>query len=460
MRPPDVLWRSRIGVAVAIVCLSACGGTPHDSTHATSTPPAHAATREPAERGHLADPDLNRPPPPRLVDIDWATTKLGSDADALALWQRIAPTGADWSDKLDEIPDEGTIGRDLALALLRGGNFACVRPPAPGACAKGPIDVPEPAHDATLADPCLRRLLAIWAIGQLDDSDLAAARDVLRAIVAIPSPESELTAVALKALPDTDHDGRLELYALAFAAGHRELVNGLIGTLDEPHLIAAVQKHHIDGALDLLAAESHRAVFVAAVADEQLYSQARAQAISELVAADDKLGADARAAIVRATKSSSCHVAAAAAQYLVRSGDKRFAPGKPRTSKPDVMMRALCVLASYEAGQRADEPSYLLGYVPKNGLELVTTTYDEYSDVDTDGDGDPHTERKAIVVPRDEVMLPEVEDLIRAMQHCTGTTCRSEDREFRFVFKGRGDLMLHRLEVTERPPCKPANPGP
>ena len=36
---------------------------------------------------------------------------------------------------------------------------------------------------------------------------------------------------------------------------------------------------------------------------------------------------------------------------------------------------------------------------------------------------------------------------------CAGTTCRSVDREFRFGFKG-GELLLTRLEVNERPPCK------
>ncbi|HEX5063163.1 MAG TPA: hypothetical protein VFV99_27495, partial [Kofleriaceae bacterium] len=198
--------------------------------------------------------------------------------------------------------------------------------------------------------------------------------------------------------------------------------------------------------------ESNRSVFLSAITDEQLDGRARVQAITELVAADDKLEKDARAAIVRATRSADCRVAAGAAQFLVRNGDKKFAPAKPHTGKPDAMMRALCVLASFEAGQRADEPSFLLGYVPKKGLELVTTTYDEYNDVDTDGDGDPRTEKTAVQVPRNEVTLPETEDMIRAFAHCKGTTCRSADREFRFVFKG-ADLLLTRLEVAERPPC-------
>jgi hypothetical protein len=399
------------------------------------------------QSGHLKE--LERPAPKKLLDIDWSQVSLSTDADALALWQRIAPTGADYSERLDEIP-EGDIPEKLAGALLRSGNFTCVPAQPVRDCAKPPIDVPEPAPDATIADPCLRRVLALWAIVQLEDH--SGVRDALRAIVAIPPPESELTAVALRALPETDHAGRLELYALALRAGHRELVNGAVGSLDEAHLIEAVQKHHIDGALDLLSAESHRGVFIAALTDERLSPAPRVQAISELVAVDDKVNKDVRDAIVRTTRSPSCTVAAAAAQFLVRSGEKKFGPAKPRTGKPAAMMRALCVLASYEQGLRADEPSFLLGYVPKKGYELVTTTYDEYNEVDTDGDGDPHTERSARFVPRDEVTLPEQEDLIRALASCSGTTCRSADREFRFVFKG-ADLLLTRIEVVERPPC-------
>lgn len=451
MRPLDVV-RSRSRIAIAIAWLAACGGTPREPSRPTEAPAPVVV-----ESGHLTtDPDLNRTPPPKLLSIDWSATQLSTDADALALWDRIAPTGADWSDKLDELPDDADIAEKLAVALLAAGNFTCVPAPAAGTCNRVQVDVPEPRHDATLADPCLRRVLAIWAIGQLDGDALTAARDALRAIVAIPPPESELVAAALRALPEADHDGRLELYALAFRAGHRELVNGMINSLDEPHLIEAVQKHHIDGALDLLTAETHSAVFLAAITDERLHPQARIQSISELVDAssDGTLGKAARTAIVRATKSASCPVAAAAAQFLVRSGERKFGPARPRTTKPAAILRTLCVLASYEAGLRADEPSYLLGYVPKQGLELVTTKYDEYNEVDTDGDGDPHTERSAVLVPRDEVLLPEVEDLVRAFENCTDTTCRSEDREFRFGFKRRGgELVLARLEVTELPPC-------
>ena len=118
-------------------------------------------------------------------------------------------------------------------------------------------------------------------------------------------------------------------------------------------------------------------------------------------------------------------------------------------------MRSLCVLASFESLQRGDEPSYFATYLPIRGIELVTVSYDPYSDV--------HTAQTSELVKADEAVLPEVEDLTRAFHHCTGTVCRSDEREFRFTFTaGAGGLLLSKLSITELPPCddKPAIPAP
>jgi len=418
-------------------------------------------TPPPPRPGKLeTDPDLNRPPPARLLSIDWKTTVLASDADALALWKRIAPTGEDWEQKLDEIPDDGPVATQLALALLRGGNFTCMRPPPKRDCPqRAAVDVDAPQPGATFDDPCLRRVLALWALSTLEDADAIAAFDTLKAIAAIPPPESQLVASVLDALPSTEQDKRLELRTIATAAGHRELVNGKLGDFDDAHLVAAAQTSKIDGALEALAAESHRAVFVTAITDEAMHPSARVSAITELVTQQEKgLAKDVRTALVKATKSPSCVVAAAASRALVSRGERTYSPGRPRAKTAPPMMRALCVLASFEAMQTADEPSYLLGYIPMRGLDVTRVTYDPYLDQDTDGDGDPHTERSTVTVLRDEVVLPEIDDMIRAFANCTQTTCKSDDHEFRFAFKAGpgGDLQLSRLEVIERPPC----PGP
>ncbi|HUS29539.1 MAG TPA: hypothetical protein VMZ53_13595 [Kofleriaceae bacterium] len=435
--------RFTLSLFVSVAYLAACGGTPRETAKPVVAKPHTAAPH------HLDDPDLNPPPPKKLLSIEWKSVTLTSEADALALWKTIAPTGDDYTEKLDEIPDDGPIATQLALALLHGGNFSCS--PTPSQCG-APVDVPEPMPTATFDDPCLRRILAMWSLQQLDDDDVQWVRDSLKTIVAIPPPESQLVMAALDVVPTSEQDLKLELLSIAQSAGHRELANGLVGSLDEAHLVDAAQKHHMSGPLDMLSAEAHRAVFIAAINDAKLTTNARLQAITEIVTSEDKLSKETRATLATATRSPDCTVAAAAARALVQHGEKKFAPARPANRSSAAMMRAMCVLASYEQLQGNDEASYLLGYVPAKGLEVVTVTYDQYSDADDDGDGDPHTQRTTNIVPRTEVVLPELEDLVRAMAHCTGTVCRSDDREFRFTFKGD---QLRRVEVVERPPCVP-----
>ncbi|MBA3397080.1 MAG: hypothetical protein H0T89_30905 [Deltaproteobacteria bacterium] len=435
-------------IGVALAWLAACGGSPRAPTPNA----APIAASRPNEPIRTADPDLERAPIPQLLSIDWTTTPLATDADALAVWAKIAPTGFDWDDKLGEIPE--SVERPLAIALLRGGNFTCMTPPPARDCVAAVFDVRAPAHAAGLSDPCLRRMLALWALGRLEDDDLPKVRDAFRAIAAIPPPESELVAAVFAAIPEDQPAVRLELLAIGWRAGQRDVVNAAVGKLDEPHLVDAAMKHRIDGALEVLSADGHRAAYLAAVTDDAFDAKARTKAMFELIAVDGSLPADVQAAIVKAAGAKDCTVAATAARILEARGDKRFVPRRPRVRTADAMMRAICVLASYEQQQRADEVSLLPGFVPKQGLERVTITYDPLGEVDTDGDGDPHTARTIELVTRDNLVLPEIDDLVRAMRRCTGTTCKSDDREFRFGLRlVGGALVLHRLEVIERPPC-------
>lgn len=439
--------RSRFTPAVAIALLAACGGTPHEAANVGS--PAKPVVPQGARP---LDPDLHREPPKPLLSIDWATVPLATDADANAVWKTIAPTGADWDAKLDEVPVASA--RPLAIAMLHGGNFTCMQPQHARDCAPQVFDVTSPSDTAGLDDPCLRRILALWSIAALEDDDVPTVLDALRAIVAIPPPESQLVAAALGALPETDHDHRMELLAIAWGAGQRDLVNGNVGPLDEAHMIDAARKLHIDGALEVLSAEAHRAVYLSAINDEAMASKARVQAISEVTAGDDPLAADARATLVTAVRSKDCSVAAAAARTLDLHGDHRFVPRRPKTRSPETMMRALCVLASYERLQHNDEISLLATYIPPKGLERVKVAFDALADVDLDGDGDAHTEHTIDLVSRDEAVVPEVEDMIRAFKHCTATSCASADRDYRFTFKSiGGELWLSRLELADRPSC-------
>ena len=362
MRLIAVPSQSKLPTALTLALLAACGGAPPPPV--APGPPVVASTPEVAATP-APDPELDAPPPKRLLAIDWSTVALGTDAEANAVWAQIAPTGDDWEAKLEEVPVAA--GRPLAIALLRGGNVTCVPPRPPMDCVHPPLDVDPPAPTAGLGDPCLRRMLALWSIAQLEDDDLPKIKDALRAIAAVPPPESQLVAAAIEAIPEDQHADRLELIAIAFAAGQHELANRLVGPLDEAHLIAAVQQHHIDGALEMLSAEAHRAVYLRVITDERVAPRARAQAIGELISDDDKLTPETRTALVAAAKAKDCLVAAAAARALEIRGEPRYVPRRPRTRSPDVMMRALCVLASYERLLPNDETSPFASFVPTEG---------------------------------------------------------------------------------------------
>src|SRR5262249_43155034 len=90
--------------------------------------------------------------------------------------------------------------------------------------------------------------------------------------------------------------------------------------------------------------------------------------------------------------------------------------------------------------------SYFATYIAPRGLDLVYVSYDAYADV--------HTERTQKHVALDEVVLPDVEELAHAMQHCTGTTCTSDDHAFRFTFKPTSaGVLLTQLAIDDLPPC-------
>jgi hypothetical protein len=448
----DVVCRSRF-TSLTLLCLLGCGASTQAPARPSAAPPAAPVAVVAPIR---PDPDLHRPPPRRLLDIDWTKVTLTDDAAAIALWRRIAPTGADWDDKLQEVP--AAAARPLALALLRGGNFTCTLPPT-GPCARPLHEVERPSEAAGFDDPCLRRMLALWSLDWIDVSDLPSIKQALLGIAAIPPPESQLLDAAIEVIPSDDHDTRLELLAVAARAGQHEIVDAAVHRLGESHLITAARVHHIAGAFDALAAASHRAVFLGALTDEALAPRSRTAAIIELVEVDGTLAPDLLTALLAAARSKDCTVAATAARVLEQHGNRRFVPARPRTRDVGQLMRAMCVLASYETLQRSDEDSLLASYLPAHGLQRVTITYDPLSEVDSDGDGDPHTTQVAELLPPGDAVLPQIEDLVKAMRQCTGAICVSDDHEYRFVWtRGRGAMMLSRIEIADRPPCTPAKP--
>lgn len=428
---------------ILLALVAACGGA-----HEAAIVPVVAAA-PPDAGGHLNDPDLNHAYK-KLLSIDWTVARFAEPAERAELWQQIAPTGDDWSLKLDEVPD-GPIANALATELLLEGNLTCQAPPI--SCASTVADLPPLDPTATLKDPCLRRQLALWSIQQLGQVDLdqpLALAPALRQIATMPPPESELVVAALLAA-NRNPGLEAELLELAWKAGHHSIVNGMIGGLDITQLIDLATRLHVDGALDGLTAKANRDVFMKAIADEQLQPATRQQAMIELGGDDDKLAPDLAAAIVALTKSPNCDVAAAASRLLEQHGDPAYVPKRPHSTKPEVILRGLCVLAAYERDAPPNEASLLPGYLPKKGLELLRIDYDALSDTDPDGDGDVHTSHTSELIERTSASLPEATAFAHALQHCAKTTCTADDLEFKLTIK---EGLLTRVEIVERPPCQ------
>ena len=453
--PRSRFTRAALGTLATLAALvgAACGETPRAST----TPqPERTVVAAPVRS---VEPMQDTPPPVRLLAIDWAKVPLVTVDDALAVWRTIAPTGEDWQEKLDEVP--ATAARPLAIALLLGGSFTCMAPQLRRECTQPHYDVDPPAHAATFDAPCLRRLLALWALDHLEPADVPTVLPALRSLVAIPPPESQLVEAAIAAVPEYDRATRLELVGLALAAGQSDAVDMILTTLDEPSLVTAATRFHSASALVVLSADSQRPTYIAAVTDEALSKSARIGAIADLLTIDvanARLEPDLHAALVTATASADCGVAAVAIRALVATGEKQYLPKRGKTVL--AMMRTLCVIASYERLQGADDPSLLAGLVPAKGLERLAVTYDALGETDEDGDGNVHTSRQLDLLSRDALAFPQTDEATRAMQSCEGTVCKSADLEVRYVIKpGAGGLRLTRIELWDRPPC-PAAPVP
>ena len=72
-------------------------------------------------------------PRPKLLSIDWSTVRLTSDADALALWNKLGLNATDWHDKLEEVPQNkilmlpGNAAKFVYSVSVNGNTISVVR---------------------------------------------------------------------------------------------------------------------------------------------------------------------------------------------------------------------------------------------------------------------------------------------------------------------------------------------
>lgn len=350
---------------------------------------------------------------------------LPDDAAALALWQRIAPTGADWELRLGELPDDDALLKPLALALLRQGGFAC---PASGPCVGAGFKAVDAA--ATLADPCLRRELALWALGRLDEEDAAGIADTLVSLAGLPPPEEELVSEAFELVPQGQDALLLRMNEAARAAGQGELADSSLRWLSAAALEVAARTMHADGAFAHLELPDARELFVAAIGDPRLRPATRISVMEEL-AAEQPLPKSIRVALRKAADDPSCEVAGAALRLLESAGEKvRPAPRRSFATA----VRALCVGEARDSDSPALD-SHLVPLVSPQGLAVI----DHAALTEEAG------ELSGELMPPEEVfVLPFGEELAGALERCQGKICRGPGVRFELAFDKQ--WRLQRIE--------------
>ncbi len=421
--------------ALALALVSGC-------TRPAPAAPVVPAAAAPVEA--VAPPPVVKqegPAPRPLLSIEWGRVTLETDADAMALWREIAPTGGDWLLRLGELPDDDGLRKKLAMAFLRAGDVAC-RPAGASTCEPGGLGE-ELAETATLDDPCLRRELAMWSLDQLDDTDAAAIEAPLMALASLPPPEHELVSAAFDVVPVGADALLVRMVEAAYRAGQGDIADESLHWLPKDALLKLATTWHADGAYRSLDPGEARKAFLAAITDGKLKAATSLGALDELLALDaPKMKKDLRAALVAATRDARCEVAAAAARALVTSGETRFAP-KPVTGTQAQVIRSLCVMAAYVQEDIGDDPA-LKTFVSKKGLQVY-----DHSEITADPDLPTGGE---LILPADLVTLPFLEELAEALERCTGTTCRTKGLRFELGFEP--DRTLRRIErFADRAAC-------
>lgn len=365
-----------------------------------------------------------------------ALTAPADDAAARALWRQLAPTGADYRAKLASIPADAAITAPMARALLAEGNLQCSRTVETASCGIAEAAIAPPAPDAGIEDPCLRRQLVGWAIAHLTASDRAALQAALVGLIALPTVERALPALAFTAVPAGDDGLRLALLAAAAEAGRDALADAQVALLRAPAAVAEASALGIDAAALRLDAKRQRGALLAALADTRLRPATR-HAVMARFAGDRKR--DVRAALAEVAVDGDCGLAMAAASELAARGDASFLPARPTGTDVGLYLDALCMLVHDRDHRRRDRA--LERFLGPNA-----TAQDLYYGDAGEG-ADPHGFH-ARAMP-EQAWVPDLEMFFEmdGAPTCQGETCRVGRHGASLTFYAHQDrLWIRELE--------------
>lgn len=377
-----------------------------------------------------------------------AVSQPAAQADLLGL---LGATGATWEAAVAAVPPR--LARSVAIAFLRDGDLACTRTTGdPDDHCGGPAFEFAPVDAAAaLDDPCLRRLVARWALTRLEATDVPAVADALAAIVALPRPEQALADEVVALVPPGDDDLRLRLIAAAAGADRGDVADALLAGLTPAGAARALVELRRDRALEHLGAHPPRDVLVAALGAG--LTRETELSILAVLAPSDLSDPEAATAVRAAAGSPDCELAAAAAILFDDSGDDQYLPRRMPLTSPAAATRALCVARHVSA---LEAQAVLEPLVARDGFELVVVERDvwgtnrDHADPDLDGDGDPDTTATRDRVTRAELAADTLIEWLPTQCDDVGARCTSAGAEVQLTFDRTpsGGLYLEELRMV------------
>lgn len=363
-------------------------------------------------------------------------------AAARALWSKLAPTGADYSTVLARLADPA-LARPMARALLAEGNVACTKVVHYDECGNEGVEWADFDPHSTLADPCLRRRLALWALPRLEPGDLPALSDELVAMVSLPPPERELPAAVLDAVSAAGEALRLRVYAAAVLAGHEDEVDPT--GLSDRALVTAAVSAGLDPAALLLAKDpTHHVDVLSRLLVASTMTDETRQTIFEALA-----GIDAPAvtgALRTLAHDPSCKLAMEAAATLTGRGDPSLLPHRALADDEKTARHTLCMIL--QDGDHDRLRKRLAEYVGPDGVHFHRRiiSYDESMGVPRDAGYDHSSdEDRTLDLDESETYLRQVFDA----DPDDGMT----DRKMILAPGADRGLFLDAIEITEDHGC-------
>jgi hypothetical protein len=367
-----------------------------------------------------------------------------SDGAALGLWKKLAPTGADYHQKLASIPPDPAVRRPLARVLLAGGNFTCEDTVDYEECGEDFVDWKDFDLRSNFDAPCLRRRLALWALAELDPADMPKLADALLAMFELPEPESELQPAVLAAFERGPEALRLRAYKIAMTKGMEEKI--AVDGLSENGLIAAARDLGIDAAARALDRSRHLGVLAALLNDDlQMSEETRSSILYSLEEVQGKVVTE---ALEKRAIGGSCDLAMDAAIALEQRGDGSFLPRRRLNDDQDAARFALCM--SMHDSDQGRARALLASFVGPQGVEVTRVHKDEWAEVErrmSDAAPEPDAGPEAVT------SLDEIEQLVRESIEFENSDPEWQKRELSFTVADDGGLRLDSFDFYDFNGC-------